>query len=76
MENETLRTLMNWIQIVVGTLLVLLIRAQVRGQGGGLFGASDGSYRTRRGLEKVMFQLTILLIAIFLTTSIVNVSIF
>ena len=76
MDNETLRTLMNWLQIVVATLLVLLILAQVRGQGGGLFGASDGSYRTRRGLEKVMFQLTILLIVIFITTSLVNVRIF
>ena len=76
MDNETLRSLVNWIQIFVAITLVAIILAQVKGQGGGLFGSAEGSYRTRRGLEKAMFQFTILLVLIFLTTSIINVRVF
>ena len=38
-------------QIFVSILLVGAVLLQVKGQGGGLFGSSDGSFRTRRGLE-------------------------
>ena len=68
--------LILWVQIVISVLLVTVILLQVRGQGGGLFGASDGSYRTRRGLEKALFQFTIFLAAVFLATSILSVRLF
>ena len=44
--------------------------------GGGLFGAAEGSYRTRRGLEKALFQFTIFLTVVFLATSILSVRLF
>ena len=71
-----MQTIMNVVQIVVSVVMVVVILLQVRGQGGGLFGSSEGSYRTRRGVEKLLFQLTIFLVATFLVTSIVSVLVY
>lgn len=68
-----MQTLMNTVQIVVAVLLIIVVLLQVRGQGVGLFGSAESSYRTRRGIEKTLFQFTIVLIVIFLTTSILSV---
>jgi preprotein translocase subunit SecG len=73
MSNQEL---ILWVQIVISVVLVAVILLQVRGQGGGLFGAAEGSYRTRRGLEKALFQFTIFLSAVFLATSIISVRLF
>lgn len=68
-----MQSLMNIVQIIVAVLLVAVVLMQVRGQGGGLFGAAETSYRTRRGIERTLFQFTIVLIIIFLTTSVLSV---
>lgn len=70
------QTLILWVQIIISVLLVTVILLQVRGQGGGLFGSAESSYRTRRGVEKVLFQFTIFLTVVFLTTSIITVRLF
>ncbi len=70
------QTLILWVQIIISVLLVTVILLQVRGQGGGLFGSAESSYRTRRGVEKVLFQFTIFLTVVFLTTSIISVRLF
>lgn len=62
------------LQIFVAVLIIIAVLLQVRGQGGGLFGSSESSYRTRRGLEKLLFQSTIVLTGIFIATSIVIAS--
>lgn len=67
---------MNLIQILLSIALVVVILLQVRGQGTGLFGSAESSYRTRRGIEKTLFQLTIVLVVVFLTTSIISVRVF
>jgi preprotein translocase subunit SecG len=60
-------------QIVLAVTLVLIILLQVRGGGlGGIFGQADTVYRTRRGLEKTMFQLTIALAVIFITVALIS----
>ncbi len=54
-------------QIVVGILLVLSVLLQHRGTGlGGAFGGEGMSYRSRRGIEKVLLRATVLLAVIFL----------
>lgn len=59
-------------QIVLSVALVLAILLQVKGGGlGGIFGQADSVYRTRRGVEKTLFQLTIVLSVIFIIVSIV-----
>ncbi len=60
-------------QIVLAVALVLIILLQVRGGGlGGIFGQPDTVYRTKRGLEKTMFRLTIALAVLFITIAIIT----
>ena len=63
----------NVAQILVSVMLVLLILVQVREGGSGLFGAAQNTLRTRRGMERTLYQFTIGLIAIFLLISIFSV---
>ncbi len=63
-------------QIILSIALVLIILLQVRGGGlGGIFGQADTVYRTRRGMEKTMFQLTIILAVLFIIIAIVSLRI-
>ncbi len=64
---------LNIAQIVLAVTLILIILLQVRGGGlGGIFGQADSVYRTPRGLEKTMFQLTIVLAVIFITVALIS----
>ena len=65
--------LMNVLQLVVSVLLVVVILAQVKEGGGGLFGSASSTIHTRRGLEKTLYQFTIALAAAFIVISIVSV---
>ncbi len=64
---------LNVAQMIVSVVLVLLMLVQVREGGSGLFGSAQSSGRTRRGLEKTLFQFTIILSAIFVLVSIISV---
>lgn len=58
-------------QILVAVALILATLLQVRGGGlGGIFGQPDSVYRTRRGIEKSLFQITIALAILFVILSI------
>jgi len=58
-------------QMVLSVALTLALLLQVRGGGlGGIFGQADAVYRTKRGLEKTLFQLTIVLVVMFAGISI------
>jgi preprotein translocase subunit SecG len=53
---------------LISVALIAVILIQVRGEGIG--GLQSGSFvRTKRGLEKTLFQLTIVLVILFLTIS-------
>jgi len=53
-------------QIVVAIALIAVLTLQVHGGGlGGIFGQPDSVYRTRRGVEKSLLQLTIALTVLF-----------
>ncbi len=63
-------------QIVVAAALILIVLLQVRGGGlGGIFGQADTVYRTKRGVEKTLFQLTIALVVVFVVLSVVSLKI-
>ena len=64
---------LNIVQIAISVILVVIILLQVRGQGTGLFGAAEGSFRTRRGIERVLFQFTIFMVVVFIAVSILSV---
>ncbi len=58
--------------ILISVSLIAIILLQVKGEGIG--GLQSGSFvRTRRGLEKTLFQMTIVLVVIFLTVAAVSV---
>jgi len=58
--------------IIIAIGLILSILFQVKGGGlGGIFGQADTVYRTRRGVEKTLFQLTIILAVLFVVVSLV-----
>ncbi len=62
--------------VLVSVLLIVLILLQVKGGGlSNLLGgdAGGGIARTRRGLEKTLFQITIVMAALFLGISILAV---
>jgi preprotein translocase subunit SecG len=65
----------NVAQIIISVALVFMVLLQVRGGGlGGIFGQPDSTFRVRRGLEKTMFQFTIVLVVIFVAISILSVA--
>ena len=69
-----MQTYLNVAIIVVALALILTVLLQVRGGGlGGIFGQADTVYRTKRGVEKTLFQLTLILVVIFLSLSLVAV---
>ncbi len=62
--------------IVISVLLIILILLQVKGGGlGNFLGGDLGSSiaRTRRGLEKTLFQITIVLAIAFIAISLFSV---
>ena len=63
----------NIAQIVLSIALILTILLQIKGGGlGGIFGQADTVFRTRRGVEKRLFQLTVVLVVLFIIVSIVS----
>ena len=63
---------LNIIQIIISVTLIAIILLQVKGGAmGGAFGG-PGVARTRRGLEKTLFDATIVLSAIFLLISFIS----
>ena len=71
-----MQTYISVAQIVLSIALILAILFQVRGGGlGGIFGQPDTVYRTKRGVEKTLFQLTIALVVLFIIISIISLKI-
>ena len=67
---------MHIIQIIISIALIVIILVQAKGQGGlgGIFGGEGGGvYRTRRGVEKTLFNVTIGLALVFFLVSIASV---
>lgn len=55
--------------IALSVVLILLVMIQVRGGGfGDMFGGSD-LYRTRRGVERTVFNMTAVVAGIFLVVA-------
>lgn len=58
-------------QLSVAAALIATILFQIRGGGlGGIFGQPDSVYRTRRGIEKTLLHLTIVLAIVFIILAI------
>lgn len=74
-----MQTALQIVSIIVSVVLIILILLQVKGGAlGSLLGGESGIglARTRRGLEKTMFQITIGLSVAFLAISILSVIVY
>ena len=67
--------ILNIFQILIAMTLIGLVLMQAKGVGlGNIFGGGGGdTYRTRRGVERVLFRGTIVLIIVFAALSILAV---
>ena len=66
-----MRLYFNIAQIIVAIGLIIIILLQAKGTGlGGIFGQADTVFRTKRGVEKTLFNLTIALTVVFVLLSI------
>ena len=55
-----MQTYLNIAQIVLSVAIIAVVLLQVKGGGlGGIFGQPDTVFRTKRGVERLLFQLTI-----------------
>ncbi len=72
-----MNSILPWVQIILSIILVISILLQKSDAGlGGAFGSgNDGgtTYHTRRGFEKVLFRLTIILGILLVVSSILAV---
>ena len=60
-------------EILVSIGLIAAVLLQSRGAGlGATFGGESSAYRSRRGVEKTLFQFTIIMAAIFVTVCLVS----
>ncbi|OGZ45999.1 MAG: preprotein translocase subunit SecG [Candidatus Ryanbacteria bacterium RIFCSPHIGHO2_02_FULL_45_13b] len=67
--------ILSYVQIAVAVLLGVAILFQQKGQGlSGAFGGEGGFYRTKRGLEKILLILTIILAILFLGIGLFRIS--
>jgi preprotein translocase subunit SecG len=65
-----LRDFLSFAQILISSVVIVLVLMQVKGTGfGAALGGADQSYRSRRGLQRSLHNLTIVVVAIFLAVS-------
>jgi preprotein translocase subunit SecG len=63
------------IQIIISIVIIILVLLQTKGSGlGGIFGGDGGVYRTKRGIEKTLYQTTIGLAVVFFLVSLISVA--
>ncbi len=64
------------VQIIIAVAVIVFILLQVRGAGlGSIFGGSSAGsvFKTRRGVERLIFNITIVLVILFAAISILSV---
>ena len=68
-----METVFSLILMVIAIALIIVLLLQVRGSGSSLFGEASSTFRSRRGVEQLLFRMTIVLAVIFVGVAIANV---
>lgn len=70
----TIPAALNIVQVVLAIVLIVAILLQTKGSSfSGIFGGdSSAVYRTRRGFEKQLFRMTIVMSVIFFVVALIN----
>jgi preprotein translocase subunit SecG len=67
-----LSTILSIVQIVLAVLLIVVILLQQKGSGlGAAFGGSGTVYTTRRGVDKILYNITIVVSILFFVTALI-----
>lgn len=71
----SLQTAFNVAQILISVMLVVVLTLQAKGSGFGsaLGGQTTSVFRTRRGVERTLFNLTIVLVVVWISISLLSV---
>lgn len=68
-----MKNILLFTNIVLSIIIVVLILVQGKGAGlGSAWGGGGELFQTRRGVEKIILRVTVLLIIIFFLISVVN----
>ncbi len=72
-----MQTYLNIVQIIISAVLIVVVLLQSKGSGfGGFFGSDASVYRSRRGVERTLFNFTIVLAVLFVLISVFTVKFF
>ncbi len=72
-----MQTYLNVVQIILAVVLILVVLLQAKGSGfSGAFASDSSVYRSRRGVERTLFNFTIAVAVLFVLISIVTVKFF
>ncbi len=68
-----METVLSLTMMFIAIALITILLLQVRGSGSSLFGEATSTYRSRRGVERLLFRSTIVLAGVFIAVAIANV---
>lgn len=69
-----MKNILALIQILISTVLIILILLQAKGTGlGNVFGGGGETFRSKRGMEKILYSFTLVLCVLFLISSLLGV---
>lgn len=68
-----MKSVLTILQVVFAVLLVVAVLLQQRGSGlGSAFGGGGNVYTSRRGVDKILFQITIIISILFFAVAIAS----
>ena len=65
-------TVFTVVLLLLSIVLVGILLLQVRGNAGQVFGQAESTFRSRRGVERLLFRATIVVATIFIAIAIIN----
>ena len=68
-----METVFSLILMIIAIALIVVLLLQARGSGSSLFGEASSTFRSRRGVEQLLFRTSIVLAVIFVGVAIANV---
>lgn len=72
--KRPMKTVFSVLQIILSVAMIVVVLLQQKGSGlGSAFGGASSVYTTRRGVDKLLFNATIAIAALFLIVSLAAV---
>ena len=73
MDIGLIESILNWVMIISASLAVIMILLQSRGATlGAGFGSSGELFTSRRGIEKSLYDATIMMVIVFVLSIVVG----